>query len=101
MEQLFKVTDLEQRGHGGRGAAHAPAPRSWSACQQATRWPGRCSVRGGAADRHSAVAIAQRGAKVWRPAGRLLSRVLARTRLDRSVVRFPSVNLLAVARKTV
>jgi len=44
--------------------------------------------------------LAQRGTKVWKPAGRLLSQVLARTRLDRRVVRFPSVNLLAVARKT-
>jgi 2-polyprenyl-3-methyl-5-hydroxy-6-metoxy-1,4-benzoquinol methylase len=43
--------------------------------------------------------IAQRSAKLWRPAGRLLGQVLVRTRQQRRVVRFPSVNLLAVARK--
>jgi 2-polyprenyl-3-methyl-5-hydroxy-6-metoxy-1,4-benzoquinol methylase len=47
----------------------------------------------------TAAFLADRGAKAWRGGGRLLGSALRGLRLEGSVVRFPSVNLLAVARK--
>jgi SAM-dependent methyltransferase len=43
--------------------------------------------------------LAVRGGKAWPFGGRMLARTLAALRLDGAVVRFPSVNLLGVARR--
>jgi SAM-dependent methyltransferase len=43
--------------------------------------------------------LAERGGKAWPPGGRLLGGALRGLGLERAVVRFPSVNLLAVASK--
>jgi SAM-dependent methyltransferase len=48
----------------------------------------------------SASFLADRGAKAWPQGGRLFKNALTRLGMQERVVRFPSVNLLAVARKS-